>query len=226
MWTKEQVAATIDHAALKPGMNDDDIRKACAIGKTYAVATVCVRPSDIELAAKELSGSGIGVSTVIGFPHGSTLPEVKAFEATRALNRGAVELDMVMNIGKFLSGDHEWVVRDISGVVEEAKRCSALVKVILEVHFLSDEQIADACWLVERAGADFVKTSTGFAEGAATPEAVAIMKKTVGDRLSVKAAGGIRTWETAVGYLEQGCTRLGAGSTEAIIDGAESSESY
>ncbi len=226
MWTVEQVAATIDHAALKPGMTDGDIRAACETGRKYRVATVCVRPSDIELAVRELSGSGVGVSTVIGFPHGSTLPEVKAVEAAHALNRGAVELDMVMNIGKFLSGDHEWVTRDIEGVVTEAKKCSARVKVILEVFYLTPEQITIACSLAEPAGADFVKTSTGFADGSATPEAVEIMVKAVGKRLGVKAAGGIRTWKDAVGYLELGCTRLGAGSTETILEGGESSESY
>lgn len=226
MLTVAQVAATIDHAALKPAMTDEDIKHACDIGKRYGVATVCVRPSDVRLAAAELEGSSVGLSAVVGFPHGGTLTSVKAFEAEKLVELGAVELDMVMNIGRFLSGDFASVERDIAEVVRIAHERSALVKVIFEVCYHTDAQIADACRLSEQAGADFVKTSTGFAEGAATPEAVQIMLDTVGDRLGVKAAGGIRTFEAAVGYLEQGCTRLGIGSTETVLSGAEAEGSY
>ena len=226
MWTKESVAATIDHAALKPGMTDDDIRVACATGLKYGVATVCVRPSDTALASELLAGSAVKPSVVVGFPHGSNRSEVKALEARLAIEDGAAELDMVMNIGKLLSGDLDYVESDIKAVVAEASPRNVLVKVIFEVHFLTSDQIRVACELSERAGADFVKTSTGFAETSATPEAVAVMLECVGNRLGVKASGGIRNWETAVAFLEQGCTRLGAGSTEAIVEGATATDSY
>ncbi len=226
MWTREQVAGTIDHAALKPQMTDDDIREACALGRKYGVATVCVRPGDVALAAKELAGSGIPPSAVIGFPHGAHRSETKALEARLAIEDGAKELDMVMNVGKFLSGDHELVKKDIAGVVAEAKAAGGvLVKVILETCYLSAEQIAKACEIARDAGADFVKTSTGFGDGPATPEAIDVMVKTVGDCMGVKASGGVRSYETAVGYLEQGCKRLGAaGGTKVICEEAPADE--
>lgn len=226
MFTKEQVAATIDHAVLKPFMTDSDVIEACAIGKKYRVATVCVRPCDVALAADNLAQSGVGLAAVVGFPHGSNPSEIKAREAEVTISQGATEIDMVMNIGRFLSGDHDYVTRDISQVVTKAKPHGVLVKVILEVCYLDNSQIAEACTLAKKAGADFVKTSTGFGEGSATPEAVQIMIDTVGGDMKVKAAGGIRTWDAAVGYLIQGCSRLGAGATETIIEGGESKESY
>ena len=222
MWTKEKVAKTIDHAALKPQMTDADIIEACELGKKYGVATVCVRPSDVPVAARELAGSGIPPSAVIGFPHGANRPETKALEARLAIADGAKELDMVMNVGKFLTGDHEWVGRDIAGVVAEAKAAGdVLVKVILETCYLSPEQIAKACEIARDAGADFVKTSTGFGDGPATPEAIDVMVRTVGNCMGVKASGGVRDYATAVGYLEQGCKRLGAaGGTKVICEAA------
>jgi len=155
----------------------------------------------------------------VGFPHGSNRPETKAREARLAIEDGAVELDMVMNIGQFLSGNYDVVRKDIEAVVAVAKMRRVLVKVILETCWLTPEQIAKACRLAEAAGADFVKTSTGFGDGPATPEAVDVMIKTVGKTMGVKAAGGVRTWETAVGYLKQGCKRLGVASSEAVLDG-------
>ncbi len=168
------------------------------------------------------------VSVVVGFPHGSNTSAVKALEAKIAFEAGAVEADMVMNVGKFLSGDFAFVQKDIEAVVAEAKKCGALVKVIQETCYLSLEQVAIACELCENAGADFVKTSTGFGDGPATPEVIDMMIQTVGKKLGVKASGGVRTWETAVGYLDQGCTRLGVGSTEAVLTGAPdgNNESY
>ena len=169
-WTKAQVAATLDHAALKPTMTDEDIKVECALGAKHKVASVCVRPSDAPLAAKELEGTGVPVCVVIGFPHGSNRPEVKGLEAKLAIEDGAKELDMVMNIGKFLSGDYDWVKRDIEAVVAEAKKADGvLVKVILETCFLTLEQTAKACEISKEAGADFVKTSTGFGSGGARP---------------------------------------------------------
>jgi deoxyribose-phosphate aldolase len=221
-WTKQAVAATIDHAALKPNMTDQDIIENCELGKQHQVATVCVRPSDAAIATQRLAGSGVVTSVVIGFPHGAHRPEVKALEAKLAIEDGAKELDMVMNIGKFLSGDYDWVRRDIEGVVGEAKAAGGvLVKVILETCYLTPEQIAKACEIARDAGANFVKTSTGFGDGPATPEAIEIMVKTVGDTMGVKASGGVREYETARGYLEQGCTRLGcAGGTPVVVEQA------
>jgi len=220
MYTPEQVAATIDHAVLKPFATDQDIvdnAKMCAERK---VASMCVRPTDVTLAVKELKESGVDVSMVVGFPHGSNRPEVKALEAKLAIEDGAVELDMVMNVGKFLSGDYDFVQKDIEAVVAEAKKSNVLVKVIQETCYLTPEQVAKACQLCEAAGADYVKTSTGFGDGPATPETIQIMMDTVGKTMGVKASGGVRTWETAVGYLDQGCKRLGVGSTEAVLDGS------
>jgi len=220
MYTRKEIAETIDHAVLKPFAVDKDVIEACRMCEERGVGSICVRPSDVSLAAKELKESNCRVSTVVGFPHGSSRPEVKSLEARLALKDGAVELDMVMNIGKFLSGDYDFVRRDIEAVVSEAKKHKAIVKVILEICYLSAEQVAGACKLAEAGGADFVKTSTGFGDGPATPEAIEIMVRTVGKTMGVKASGGIRSYETAVGYLKQGCDRLGAASTEAVLDGA------
>ncbi len=220
MFTKKDVAKTIDHAVLKPFATDEDIIAACRMCSERGVGCFCVRPTDVALAAGHLKDSEVKISAVIGFPHGSNRPEVKALEAKLAIKDGAVELDMVMNIGRFLSGDYDFVQKDIEAVVAEAKKCNVIVKVILEICYLSPEQIAKACKIAEAAGADYVKTSTGFGDGPATPEAVEIMIKTVGKTMGVKAAGGVRTYETAVGYLKQGCKRLGAASTQAILDEA------
>jgi deoxyribose-phosphate aldolase len=176
------------------------------------------------LAASELEGCDTTVAAVIGFPHGSNRPEVKALEAKLAIEDGAAELDMVMNIGKFLSGDDATVQKDIEAVVAEAK--GADVKVILETCLLTLDQVARACKLAEAAGADFVKTSTGFNGEGATPEVIDVMLKTVGETMKVKASGGIRSWETAVNFLDQGCSRLGVGSTEAVLDDVEATGAY
>ena len=225
-WTRSKIAATIDHAALKAQMTDADIVAACELGKKHGVASVCVRPGDVALAARQLEGSSVPPSAVVGFPHGAHRPQTKALEARLAIRDGARELDMVMNVGKFLSGDCDWVKRDVEAVVAEAKAAGdILVKVILETCYLSPDQIAEACRIARDAGADYVKTSTGFGDGPATPEAVEVMVKTVGDCMGVKASGGISSYETAVGYLEQGCKRLGAGGgTAAIIDEAPEDE--
>ncbi len=222
MWTSSQVASTIDHAALKPDMTNDDIRAAAALGRKYRTASVCVRPSDVALTASLLKDSGVKTCMVVGFPHGANRPEIKALEARLGIADGAEELDMVMNVGKFLSGDYDWVRRDIEGVVAEARRAgNVIVKVILETCYLSPEGIARACQIACGAGAVFVKTSTGFASGAATPEAIDIMIKTVGQRMGVKASGGIRDFQTACAFLDQGCTRLGVGSTAAVLGESE-----
>jgi deoxyribose-phosphate aldolase len=174
------------------------------------------------LAAKLLAGTTVLPSVVVGFPHGAHRPEVKALEARLAIEDGARELDMVLNVGKFLSGDDDWVRRDIEGVVAEARRAGdVLVKVILETCYLSPEQIARACRIAREAGADYVKTSTGFGDGGATPQAVAVMVRTVGETMGVKASGGVRSYENACAFLDQGCRRLGtAGGTPVILEAA------
>ncbi len=226
MYTKAEIAKTIDHAVLKPFATDDDIIKNAKMCDERGVMSICVRPSDVKLAAKELKDSETVVSMVVGFPHGSNATETKVLETKLGAADGAVEFDMVMNIGKFLSGDLDYVKKDIAAVVAEAKKTGGLVKVIQETCYLSNEQVAKACEICHAAGADFVKTSTGFGDGPATPEVIDIMMKTVGDKMGVKASGGVRTCETAVGYLKQGCTRLGVGSTEAVLDGAEADGDY
>jgi len=225
-YTIPEVAAAIDHAVLKPSFTDADIEKHAKMCLARGVKSMCVRPCDVALAAKCLAGSKVLVSVVIGFPHGHHRPEVKALEAELAIQDGARELDMVMNIGKFLAGDYDYVRRDIAAVVAVAKPRGALVKVIQESGYLTLEQVAKACLITEEAGADFVKTSTGFGPGSATPEIVAVMLKTVGGRLGVKPSGGIRDWNAAAGYLAQGATRLGVGSTEAVLDGGAASGNY
>lgn len=220
MWTRKQVAQTIDHAALKPFFTDDDIAADCRLGRDCGVASVCVRPTDVPLAARELAGSGVAVAMVVGFPHGTNRPEVKALEARLAIEDGAVELDMVMNVAKFLSGDHDFVRRDIEAVVAEAHPRGAIVKVILEVCYLTGEQVARACEIARDAGADYVKTATGFGTGGATPEIIDVMIRTVGEAMGVKASGGVRSYATAAAYLDQGCKRLGVASTEAVLAGA------
>ena len=225
-FTVAEVAATIDHAVLKPNFTAADIEKHAQMCRARGVKSMCVRPCDVALAAKCLAGSKVLVSVVIGFPHGHHRPEVKALEGELAIQDGARELDMVMNIGAFLAGDCDAVRRDIAAVVAVAKPKGVLVKVIQESGYLTLDQVALACRISEEAGADFVKTSTGFGPGSATPEIIDVMLKTVGGRLGVKPSGGIRDWKTAVGYLAQGATRLGVGSTEAVLDGGQSSDSY
>ena len=221
MYTRDQLARAIDHAVLKPVATDEDVLANAQMCAERGVGDLCVRPTDVKAAAEALKDAETTVACVVGFPHGSNRPEVKALEARLAIEDGADELDMVMNVGKFLSGDHELVRKDIEGVVAEATPKGALVKVILEVGWLTPEQIAQACKIAQAAGADFVKTSTGFGDGGATPEAIDIMVKTVGETMGVKAAGGVRDLATAVGFLQQGCTRLGAASgTTRILDEA------
>jgi len=225
-WTQDEVAQTIDHAVLKPEFTPADVQANAMMCIERNVKSMCVRPCDVALAYSFLKDSNVDVSVVVGFPHGSNHTDTKALETERAAQDGAVEMDMVMNIGRFLAGDADYVRDDIAAVVEAAKQNDAIVKVIMETCFLSLEQVAEACELACEAGAAFVKTSTGFAHGPATPEVVDVMIKTVGDRMKIKPSGGIRTWETAVGYLNQGADRLGVGSTEAVLDGGEADGGY
>ncbi|MCE9630985.1 MAG: deoxyribose-phosphate aldolase [Planctomycetia bacterium] len=222
--TQADVAKTLDHAVLKPEFSRDDLAKHAAMCMARGVGCLCVRSCDVAEATRLVAGSPVVVASVIGFPHGAQRPEVKAVESRLAIADGARELDMVMNVAALKSGDEAAVRAEITAVVAEARPKGVVVKVILETCYLSPAEIASACRLAESAGADFVKTSTGFGvKGSgptgATPEAVKIMLDTVGGRLQVKASGGIRTWDDAVRYLDMGCTRIGVGDAAAILDG-------
>ncbi len=224
MYTQAQVAAAIDHAVLKPELTETELVAAAAMCRRRGVGVLCVRSGDTAAAVQALGTAACRVCAVIGFPHGACRSEVKAFEARLAIADGAAELDMVMNIGQFRSGAIGHVRRDMEAVVSEAHPHGVIVKVILETALLAPAEITAACRVAAAARADYVKTSTGFSGGGATPEAVAIMLAAVGRTLKVKASGGIRNWQTAVAYLEQGCARLGVGATEVVLDGAESQD--
>ena len=226
MYTKEQVAKTIDHAVLKPEQTIADLKANAEMCIKNNVFSMCVKPCDIKATADLLKDSDVKVSCVLSFPHGADATPTKAFQAKQAIEDGTDEIDMVMNIGRFLSGDYEYVVNDIKAVVEVARKNNILVKVIQESGHLTLEQIAKACKLSNEAGADFVKTSTGFGPGGAKPEYIEVMVKTVGDKMQVKPSGGIRSWEDAVAFLEQGADRLGVGSTEAVLNGAKAEGNY
>jgi deoxyribose-phosphate aldolase len=215
--TLNELAKTIDHSLLRPEMTEAEVQSGCELAARYQVASVCVKPCHVRLAARLLEGSGVAVGTVVGFPHGSSTTFVKVAEAKDALANGARELDMVLNIGELRSGHYGKVREDIRSVVEAAGG-RALVKVILENAYLTDEEKVIACRLVEEAGADFVKTSTGFAPGGATLADVRLMRAAVGTGIQVKAAGGVRTLDAALEMIDAGVTRMGATATAAILD--------
>jgi deoxyribose-phosphate aldolase len=217
-YTLEQVAKTIDHSILKPDFTYADVSAGAELALKYNTASYCIRPMDVAAAAKALAGSTVNVCTVIGFPHGSTTTATKAFETKDAIANGAIEIDMVMNVSAMLSGDFEFVEEDIRAVVEVAHAAGASVKVIFETAFLDDEQIIKACELTEKAGADYVKTSTGFASEGATTHNVALMKKSVGDRLKVKSSGGVRTLDQLIDYMDLGVTRSGCSATAQVLE--------
>ena len=217
-YTLEQVAKTIDHSILKPDFTYADVASGAELALKYNTASYCIRPMDVAAAAKALAGSTVNVCTVIGFPHGSTTTATKAFETKDAIANGAIEIDMVMNVSAMLSGDFDFVEQDIRAVVEVAHAAGASVKVIFETAFLNDEQIIKACELTEKAGADYVKTSTGFASEGATTHNVALMKNTVGDRLKVKSSGGVRTLDQLIDYMDLGVTRSGCSATAQVLE--------
>lgn len=219
-WSPRDVARRLDHAVLKPTATDADLAAAAAMCVERHVGCLCVRSSDVAMAARLLAGSDVVLASVIGFPHGSHPAAAKAAEARLAIDQGACELDMVMQIGGLLSGRDADVRDDIAAVVAVAKPRHVVVKVILETCFLTRAQVAAACRLAEAAGADMVKTSTGFGSAGATPEAVCVMLDTVGGRLGVKASGGIRSWQDCVRYLDMGCARIGVGAAADILDQA------
>ncbi len=203
-------ASLIDHTLLKPEASDEDIKRLCEEAARYHFASVCVNPTWVRAAACNLHGSGVPVCTVIGFPLGANLPDVKAYEARRAIFDGAREVDMVINIGALKSGDDCLVEYDIRSVVEAAHEYNAICKVIIETALLNDEEKVRACRAAKNAGADFVKTSTGFSKGGATVADVALMRRTVGSELGVKASGGVKGLEDARKMVQAGATRIGA----------------
>lgn len=218
-----------DHTLLKPEASEAAIRKLCAEAKQYDFYAVCVNSRHVALASRELAGSGVAVAAVVGFPLGACASAVKAYEARLAVADGAAEIDMVLAVGALKDQDLDYVLRDIQAVVSAAKEASAsgaenadgrrpVVKVILETCLLTDEEIRTACTLAEQAGADFVKTSTGFSSGGAEARHVALMKQTVGGRLQVKASGGIRDLDTALRMIEAGADRIGASASVQILN--------
>ena len=216
--TYEQLAKVIDHSLLRPELTEAEVIAGCQLAARYETATVCVKPCDVKLAVEALKGSTVKVSTTIGFPHGAHVTAIKVAEAQQAMDDGAVELDMVMNIGRLRSGHADYVRSDINAVCEVAHARGARVKVILENAYLTDEQKILACRLAEEAGADWVKTSTGFAASGATLEDLRLMRRTVSDKVQVKAAGGVRTLPALLDVIDAGATRCGATATATILD--------
>lgn len=213
------IARMIDHTLLKPNATQEEVAKLCEEARAYCFASVCVNPSYVALCARLLKGSGVLVCTVIGFPLGSTTPTVKAIEARDAIANGAEEIDMVLNVGALKSGNDALVLDDIKAVREATR--GKVLKVILETAYLTKEEKVRACLLSKKAGADFVKTSTGFGPGGATAEDIALMRETVGPLMGVKASGGIRDAETARRMVEAGATRIGASASIAIATGKD-----
>ncbi|MBN1139956.1 MAG: deoxyribose-phosphate aldolase [Anaerolineae bacterium] len=211
----------IDHTLLKPDASQDQIAQLCYEARKYGFATVCVNPANVRLCVQLLKGSPVGVCAVVGFPLGATPPEVKAYEAQQALDDGATEVDMVINIGALKSKDYTLVERDIATVARTCHAGGALLKVIIEAALLADEEKVKACELAKAAGADYVKTSTGFGPGGATAHDVELMRRTVGPEIGVKAAGGIRSFEEAQTMIAAGATRIGASASVKILQQAQ-----
>lgn len=218
----QELAGMIDHTLLKPNATEEEVRKLCEEARKFNFASVCVNPSYVATASAALAGSSARVCTVIGFPLGATTSTTKAMETRDAIANGATEIDMVINVGALKSGNNALVKKDIEAVVEAA-RGRAIVKVILETSLLTDEEKVRACLLSKYAGADFVKTATGFGPGGATVEDIALMRKTVGAEMGVKASGGIRDLQTAQAMIAAGATRIGASASVAIVKGAADS---
>ena len=215
--SERDIAKTIDHSLLRPELDDEFVEAGCRLAARYDVASVCVRPADVRRAAAILAGTDVAVGTTIGFPHGSHATATKVFEAERALADGATELDMVLQIGALKSGRDQDVEDDIRAVVEVGHAAGALVKVIFENAYLTDDEKVRACRLTEAAGGDFVKTSTGFAPSGAAHDDLRLMRAATSPHIQVKAAGGVRTLDALLAVMELGVTRIGATATETII---------
>jgi deoxyribose-phosphate aldolase len=215
--TPRDLARFVDHTLLTPGATQADVVRLCAEAREHGFATVCVNPAWVRLSADLLRGSESRVCTVAGFPLGATVPEVKAFEAARSIADGASEVDMVMNVGALKSGDHRLVERDVRAVVEACRAGGAVAKVIIEAALLTDDEKVRACVIAKVAGADFVKTSTGFGPGGATAADVALMRRVVGPAMGVKAAGGVRDLKSAQAMIAAGADRIGASVGVKIV---------
>ncbi|GAA0482720.1 deoxyribose-phosphate aldolase [Salinibacillus aidingensis] len=221
----KELAKKIDHTQLKPETQQEKIDQICEEAATYEFASVCVNPYWVSYCYEKLKDTPVKVCTVIGFPLGATTTAVKTFESKNAIENGAEEVDMVINVGALKDGDRETVKKDIEAVVNEAKG-KALVKVIIETSLLTNDEKVLACEIAKQAGADFVKTSTGFSGGGATVEDVALMRKTVGPDMGVKASGGVRDGKATNDMIEAGATRIGASAGVAIVSGEEGTEAY
>lgn len=219
------IAAMIDHTLLKPDATKKQIETLCQEARDHKFFSVCVNPAWVSTAKELLNGSGVKICTVIGFPLGATTTETKAFETKNVIDLGADEVDMVIPIGALKDGNDQLVEQDIRAVVEAAKD-RALTKVIIETSLLTDEEKKRACELAVKAGADFVKTSTGFSGGGATAEDIALMRQTVGPNIGVKASGGVRSTQDALSLIEAGATRIGASASVAIIKGEQVNSNY
>jgi len=218
MVTYEEIASMIDHSLLKPNLTDREVEEGCRIAAAYRVATVCVRPSDVRQAAELLARSPVRVTTVVGFPHGSTTTAAKVFEAEEAMRNGARELDVVLNIGKLKSRDTAFVRADLKAVTDAAHAKGVIVKIIFENCYLEDEEKIAACRISAEVGADFVKTSTGFGPGGAEDRDLKLMRENTPPAVKLKAAGGIRTLERAIEVRKLGCARIGATATVGILE--------
>lgn len=215
-YSYKTIAKTIDHSLLKPEMTRAQVAEGCEIAKKYDVASVCCKPSDVSFCADLLEGTDVEIGTVVGFPHGSSTTATKVFETQKAIIDGATEIDMVLNIGLLKSGEYSEVERDIAAVVAAA--AGKMVKVILENAYLTEEEKVIACKLTEKAGAQYVKTSTGYAPTGATLEDVRLMKSSVSPHIKVKSAGGVRTLDALIDMLDAGVTRSGATTTSVMLD--------
>ncbi len=213
------LARLIDHTMLKAEATPGEIEQLCREARKYSFASVCVNAGYVPLCATLLRGSPVRVCTVVGFPLGATSSASKAFEAEQAIRDGAQEVDMVINVGMLKNGDHRYVEHDIAGVVAAARRSGVLTKVILETGLLNDEEKVKACLLARKAGADFVKTSTGFGKGGATAGDIALMRRVVGTAMGVKASGGVRSREDALAMVASGADRIGASASVKIVGG-------
>jgi deoxyribose-phosphate aldolase len=217
-YTYADIAKMLDHSLLQPNLTDSDLEKGCRIAREYDVASVCIKPYGVPLAARLLAGSTVAVGTTIGFPHGGHMTTVKVAEAKQAMSDGARELDMVVNIGKVLSKDWSYVAKDIEAVVQAAHAGQALVKVIFENCFLATEHKETLCRICGEVGADFVKTSTGYGETGATDDDLRLMRRCSPPAIRVKAAGGVRNFDRLLTVRGLGVSRVGATASQAILD--------
>ena len=217
----EDMAGMIDHSLLHPTMTDKELRAGCHLAKKYKVASVCIKPYAVAMAAKLLKDSGVAVGAVVGFPHGGSTTAVKRYETLQSCKDGATEIDMVINIGALKGGEHDLVRRDIAGVSDACRDVGAPNKVIIEAAYLSDEEKVIACRLAVAGRAGYVKTSTGFGPGGATVFDVALMREVVGEKMGVKAAGGIHTADEVREMITAGATRIGASAGVRIVSGEE-----